>query len=82
MEISEQKSEPKKEFEPLQIMGFFWVFLGAVVLVSTFFVRATPNVPLIRGAVTNVIAALLLLAAGIFSILRGRAKKRHQDKHS
>ncbi|MFQ6070200.1 MAG: hypothetical protein ACE5LC_06720 [Candidatus Aminicenantales bacterium] len=73
---SSKEPLPKKEFEPLEIMGVFWVFLGTIVLFSTLFIKATPNVPLIRGVVTNIIAALLLLGIGLASILRGRARKK------
>jgi hypothetical protein len=51
-----------------------------VVLLATFFVKGTENVPLMRGIVTNIIAAGLLLAAGIFSILKGRSNKRRRRK--
>lgn len=69
-------SEPRREFEPLKIMGIFWIVFGVIVLVATFFVRETPQVPLIRGTATNIIAGLLLLGAGVFSILKGRARRR------
>lgn len=68
--------EPRREFEPLKIMGIFWIVFGVIVLVATFFVRETPQVPLIRGTATNIIAGLLLLGAGGFSILKGRARRR------
>jgi uncharacterized membrane protein HdeD (DUF308 family) len=75
---NKQTTEPKKKFEPLEIMGIFWLVFGAIILVSTFFVKGTSQVPLIRGVVTNIIAGLLLLAAGILSILKGRANKRKE----
>ena len=78
MTSNDNRPEQKQTFEPLEIMGFFWLFFGAVVLLATFFVKGTENVPLLRGIVTNIIAAGLLLAAGIFSILRGRANKRRK----
>jgi hypothetical protein len=80
MEMNHQHRETKKAFEPLEIMGVFWIFFGVVVLLGTFFVKGTENVPIIRGIVTNFIAGLLLLAAGIFSFLRGRANKRRKDE--
>ena len=76
MESNNNKQEVKKVFEPLEIMGFFWLFFGIIVLIATFFVKETPNVPVIRGTVTNIIAAFLLLSAGIFSIIKGKANKR------
>jgi hypothetical protein len=80
MQTNNQQSEQKQTFEPLEIMGVFWLFFGIVVLLATFFVKGTENVPLMRGIVTNIIAAALLLAAGIFSILKGRANKRRRKK--
>ncbi len=82
MEIDRQQQEPKKEFEPLEIMGVFWIFFGAIVLLATLFVRGTENVPLVRGVITNVIAGLLLLAAGVLSFLKGRSNKRRKRKQS
>jgi predicted metal-binding membrane protein len=80
MSSNNQQSGSKQTFEPLEIMGVFWLFFGIVVLLATFFVKGTENVPLMRGIVTNIIAAVLLLAAGIFSILKGRANKRRRKK--
>lgn len=80
MTSSDNQSKEKQTFEPLEIMGVFWLFFGIVVLLATFFVKGTENVPLMRGVVTNIIAACLLLAVGIFSILKGRANKRRK-KH-
>jgi hypothetical protein len=78
MSSNDQQSGPKQIFEPLEIMGIFWLFFGGVVLLATFFVKGTENVPLMRGIVTNIIAAVLLLGAGVFSILKGRANKRRR----
>ena len=78
MPTNDKQSGQKQTFEPLEIMGVFWLFFGIVVLLATFFVKGTENVPLIRGIVTNMIAAALLLTAGIFSILKGRANKRRR----
>jgi hypothetical protein len=77
---NDKQSGSKQTFEPLEIMGVFWLFFGIVVLLATFFVKGTENVPLMRGIVTNIIAAGLLLAAGIFSILKGKANKRRRKK--
>jgi uncharacterized membrane protein HdeD (DUF308 family) len=79
MNSNKQTTEPKKTFEPLEIMGIFWLVFGIIILVSTFFVKGTPQVPLIRGVVTNIISGFLLLAAGILSILKGRANKRKEN---
>jgi hypothetical protein len=80
MEMNTQNREPKKTFEPLEIMGVFWIFFGGIVLLATLFVKGTENVPLVRGVVTNIIAGLLLLAAGVFSFLKGRSNKRRKSR--
>lgn len=82
MDSTKQQPEPKKEFEPLEIMGIFWFFFGTAVLIATFFIKETSNVPLIRGVVTNVLSALLLLGAGIFSFVKGRSNKRRKGEKS
>lgn len=71
--------EADNKFEPLEIMGIFWLAFGMIVLGSTFFVKATPQVPLARGMVTNIIAGLLLLGAGLFSVMKARFKRRKKD---
>jgi hypothetical protein len=80
MPTNDERPEQKQTFEPLEIMGVFWLFFGAVVLLATFFVRGTENVPLVRGIVTNILASALLLAAGIFSILKGKSNKRRKKR--
>ena len=82
MGVNKQTEEPKKEFEPLEIMGIFWLVFGFVILVSTFFVKGTPQVPLVRGVVTKVIAGALLLGAGVLSIMKGKANKRRKKLKS
>ena len=62
-----------KSFQPLQVMGYFWLILGIVVLIGTFFIQETPHVPQIRGVVTNIIAGSILFIIGLISILRGRS---------
>jgi hypothetical protein len=78
MNSDKQTLEPAQEFEPLQIMGIFWLVFGIIVLASSFFIEATPRVPLVRGVVTNVIAGLLLLGAGGFCIVKARIKKKEK----
>jgi hypothetical protein len=70
--------DPKKTFEPFMILGVFWSLFGLVVLVATFFVRETPQVPALRGVVTNVIAGSLLLGVGVACLLKGRANRRQK----
>ena len=75
MNSDRQNTEPGQKFEPLQMMGIFWLVFGIIVLASSFFIEATPRVPLVRGVVTNVIAGLLLLGAGVFCIVKARMKR-------
>ena len=65
-------SEEEKKFNPLKIMGVFWLSFGLIVLIATFFIKSTPQVPLMRGIVTNIIAAALLLAAGSICVIKGK----------
>lgn len=82
MVSNEQNIATSREFKPLAIMGIFWLAFGIVVLIATFFVKATPNVPQVRGVITNIIAGFLLLGAGIFSILKGKAKNYRKNSKS
>ena len=68
----------KKTFEPLLIVGVFWSIFGVVILGATAFVRGTPQVPLMRGVVTNLLAGSLLLGVGVISVLKGRANQRRK----
>ena len=63
-----------KNFQPLEMMGYFWSIFGLIVLGATFFVQETSMVPHLRGVVTNIAAGSVLLIAGVFSIIRGRRK--------
>jgi hypothetical protein len=80
MSSNDNHKETRQVFEPLEIMGVFWLFFGIVVLLGTFFVKGTENVPIVRGVVTNIIASSLLLAAGVFSILKGRSNRRRRRR--
>lgn len=80
MSSNDNHKETRQVFEPLEIMGVFWLFFGIVVLLGTFFVKGTANVPIVRGVITNIIASSLLLAAGIFSILKGRSNRRRRRR--
>lgn len=72
----------KKPFEPFTILGVFWLAFGIVVLVATLFVRGTARVPRTHGIITNLIAAAILLAAGIGSLIKGRADTRKKGNGS
>ena len=78
MATGANNEDVKKTFEPLIIVGIFWSLFGVVILVATAFVRGTPQVPLMRGVVTNLIAGSLLLGVGVASVLRGRANQRRK----
>ena len=78
MESGPGNDDVKKTFEPILIVGVFWSIFGVVILVATAFVRGTPQVPLMRGVVTNLIAGSLLLGVGVFSVLKGKANQRRK----
>ncbi len=74
METTEKNLKDDKGFDPLQMIGFFWLFFGIVIMLATFFIKATPRVPLSHGIITNVTAAALLIVTGGLCILKA---KRH-----
>ncbi|MBN1482746.1 hypothetical protein EH223_12225 [candidate division KSB1 bacterium] len=76
MPATAKSERTKKTFQPLQVMGYFWLVLGIVVLVGSFFIKETPYVPQIRGVVTNIIAGSILFIIGLLSILRGKTTKK------
>ena len=64
-----------KEFEPLNIIGLFWLFFGVLVLFSTFFIEETSYIPLDIAILTNILVGLTLFSLGFFSLYRARKKK-------
>ena len=82
MDHDKHEQDDKKDFEPLEIMGLFWSAFGIVILIATFFVKATPRVPIMRGVITNIIAGVLLVGVGLFSIGKARANRRRQHVKS
>ena len=78
MASDNKSADTTKTFEPLQIMGIFWIVFGIVILTATFFVKPTPQVPLIRGVATNLIAGILLSGIGTVSLVKGRARKQRK----
>lgn len=79
MNSNKENSNEKPAFEPLLIMGYFWFVFGIIVLFASFFVEETPQVPHIRGVITNILAGSLLFIFGLFSILKGRKNKSVQE---
>jgi len=69
--MEEKKTlEKREEFEALQLMGLFWVFLGIIVLIAIFFTPTTP------GKITNLISGLAFEGIGWGAFLKGRANRR------
>ena len=75
MTSENKKANTKISFQPLELMGYFWLAFGIVVLFASFFVKETPRVPYLRGVMTNICAGLFLFISGVFSILKGRRNK-------
>jgi hypothetical protein len=78
LETFGESMETKRTFEPMTIMGTFWMVFGVIVLLATFFVESTPRVPALRGIVTNLVAGGLLFIAGVIAFVRGRGQKRRE----
>jgi len=68
-------SNEKKNFQPLELMGYFWLVFGIIVLIASFFIKETAFVPHTRGVLINLFAGILLFSIGLFSILKGRRSK-------
>lgn len=80
MKKDESKKDVSIDFQPLELMGYFWLVFGAIVLISTVFVGESSLVPKIRGVLTNILAGLVLFLTGLFAVLRGRSNKKKQIK--
>ena len=63
-------------FDPLKIVGVFWLIFGIIVLFATFFIEATPRVPLIPSVVTNILAGGLLFIAGGVCLWKANRNKQ------
>lgn len=59
-------------FGALKLIGGFWMFFAAVILVSTFFVQGNEFVPATRGQVANLIAGIILFGTGLMVFLAGK----------
>lgn len=67
---------PREPFQPLEVMGIFWLGFGLIVLLATVFVEENEYVPLARGIFANLAAAAILLGVGGFSFWKGRQARR------
>jgi uncharacterized membrane protein len=71
----------RREFQPVELMGYFWTALGAVVLGATIFVRDSGDTTRLRGIVVNLAAALLFLGVGFTCVIRGRRENKENSAH-
>ncbi|MCP2520543.1 hypothetical protein NLD30_08880 [SCandidatus Aminicenantes bacterium Aminicenantia_JdfR_composite] len=62
--------EDKQKLEVLEVIGLFWIFLGALVLFAVIFP------PTLVGKITNLISGSILLIVGIFAFVKGRANRK------
>ena len=63
-----------KEFQPLNVMGVFWLFFGVLVLFSTFFIKGTSYIPLSIAIITNILVGLILFTIGFISLYKAKKK--------
>jgi len=70
----DNKENKIKEFQPLNIIGIFWLFFGTLVLFSTFFIKGTSYIPLSVAIITNILVGLTLFVIGFISLYRARKK--------
>lgn len=75
--MSEEKD--MKSFEPLEIMGYFWSILGALVLFVTIFVEGNDFVPQTRGIWTNIVSGGIMVSVGLFALWKGRHNRLKQQ---
>jgi hypothetical protein len=72
MEKVPASEQSEMVFDPLKVMGVFWLIFGVIVLFATFFIKATPRVPLVPSVITNIIAGSLLTIAGVVCLLKAK----------
>lgn len=72
--------EKSGKMKPAEVMGYFWLTLGMVVLAGTFFIHTSDQLVQTRDIVTNLIGAFLLVAIGLVSIISGRAAKKKESE--
>lgn len=65
-----KKPGPEKEkgLNPLEVIGIFWMALGAIMVIAVY----AP--PTLIGKLTNLGAGIILLAIGLIALLKGRGR--------
>ena len=76
MEKAPASEQSGMVFDPLKIMGIFWLIFGIIVLFATFFIKATPRVPLIPSVITNILAGSVLVIAGVVCLWKAKHNKK------
>jgi len=71
--------EKSNKMKPAEIMGTFWLLLGVVVLIGTFFIHTGDRVIQTRDIVTNLIGSFLLIGIGLTSVLAGRVSRKKEQ---
>ena len=74
--MPEKRKPQEKQLEVLEVIGFFWIFLGTMVLMAIFFP------PSWIGKITDLIAGSILLGLGLFAFFKGRLNKKKRSKKS
>jgi hypothetical protein len=60
----------KESFEPLHVIGLFWIFFGILISVGIFFSKTG------LGKATNGVCGAILLLSGVGAFLKGTYNKR------
>jgi len=60
----------KEIFEPLHVIGLFWIFFGILISVGVFFSKTG------LGKATNGVCGAILLLSGVGAFLKGTYNKR------
>ncbi len=71
--------ENSEKLKPSEVMGYFWLLMGLVVLAGTFFIHNSDQALQTRDIVTNLIGGFLLTGIGTASVLSGRASRKKAD---
>ena len=79
MDETATSEEKKVVFEPLNVMGIFWLVFGVIVLFASFFIKESKLVPLLPSMVTNILAGSTLSCAGILCLLKAKKKRKLKE---